>query len=108
MKLDGTGNIKVLSKNSLVFECGQAKIEMKKDGGIHITGTEITVTAADKAQVKSGQAIFTADGQNNEASMEGVKSLVSGTTETELTSNGQAKINAGATVAVQGALITLN
>lgn len=106
--MDGAGNIKVAGKNSIVLACGEANITLKKDGAIQITGAHIEVTATNEAAVKSGGACFTANGQNNEAGVKGVRSVVSGTREARVTSNAQTTIDAGATVTVEGALITLN
>jgi type VI secretion system secreted protein VgrG len=108
MKMDGNGTITVVSKSNMVYECGESKIEMKKDGTINITGNKITVVAKEEASIKSGQAAFTADGRHDEANMEGMKAVVSGTSKVEVTSNADAKINAATRVAVQGATITLN
>jgi type VI secretion system secreted protein VgrG len=67
VKMDGSGNIKVISNNSMTFECGESKIEIRKDGVISITGKTI-----------------------------------------DISSSGNTAINANATVAVKGSLITLN
>jgi Rhs element Vgr protein len=108
VKLDGAGNIRCSSKSTLVLECGEASITLKKDGTIQITGNSIEVTATNKAAVKSGGACFTANGQSNEAGVKGSRSVISGTRETRITSNANTTIDAGATVKVEGALITLN
>jgi type VI secretion system secreted protein VgrG len=121
--IDGSGNIKITASDSIVLTCGQAKIEMKKDGTINITGKQITTNASDKAVMESGQASFTADGQQNEADVAGVKASVSGTQEVDvkgaqvnvsadakasISGNAQVAINSSAMVAVKGAMITLN
>jgi type VI secretion system secreted protein VgrG len=121
--IDGSGNVKITSSESIVLTCGNAKIEMKKDGTININGKQITTTATDKATMTSGQASFTADGQQNEADMAGMKASVNGTqetdikglkvaisadTEVDINGNTQIAISASAMVAVKGAMITLN
>jgi uncharacterized protein involved in type VI secretion and phage assembly len=123
MKIDGSGNIKITASDSIVLTCGNAKIEMKKDGTVNINGKEITIDATDKATMKSGQASFAADGQQNNADMKGMKSTVSGTqeadvkgmktvisadTEVDINANAQIAISSSAMVAVKGAMITLN
>ncbi|HEV3251849.1 MAG TPA: phage baseplate assembly protein V [Puia sp.] len=123
MKMDGSGNINISSSESIVLTCGNSKIEMKKDGTININGKQVTTTATDKAVMTSGQASFTADGQQNEADMAGMKANVSGTTETnvkglkttvsadtevDINANAQVAIKSSAMVAVKGAIITLN
>jgi type VI secretion system secreted protein VgrG len=108
MKMDGEGNIKVKSNETIVFECGEAKIELKKDGTVNITGKKITTSATEKAEMKSGQASFGADGNGGNADMKGMKATVEGTTEAKLASSAQTNITAAAKVAVQGAMITLN
>ena len=123
MLIDGSGNVKITASESIVLTCGNAKIEMKKDGTININGKQITTTATDKATMTSGQASFTADGQQNEADMAGTTASVSGTqqtnvkgmkttvsadTELDLTANAEVSIQGQAMVAVKGAMITLN
>ena len=123
MKIDGSGNIKITASDSIVLTCGNAKMEMKKDGTVKINGKEITIDATDKATMKSGQASFAADGQQNNADMAGMKSTVSGTqetdikgmktvisadTEVDINANAQIAISSPAMVAVKGAMITLN
>ena len=123
MLIDGSGNVKITASETIVLTCGDAKIEMKKDGTININGKQITTKATDKAMMASGQASFTADGQKNEADMTGMKANVSGSSEvnvkglktsvsgdTEVDINGNAKVSIGssAMVAVKGAIITLN
>lgn len=123
LKIDGSGNINLTSTESIVLTCGDAKIEMKKDGTINITGKQITTNASDKATMTSGQASFTADGQQNEADMAGMKASVSGSqetdisglktsisadTEVDISGNTQISIKASAMVQVKGAIITLN
>jgi type VI secretion system secreted protein VgrG len=107
VKIDGSGNINVTASDSIVLTCGDSKIEMKKDGTINITGKKITINADDKAIMESKQAKFTADGGGNEATMEGMKAGVKGTTEAKVDS-AQTTISASAKVTVQGAMITLN
>lgn len=53
VKMDGAGNIKVISKNSMTFQCGDSKIEIRKDGVISITGNNVDIIANRKAAVKS-------------------------------------------------------
>ena len=108
VKMDGDGNINVLSNKSIVLTCGDSKIEMKKDGTIEITGKKITVNGDDKATMVSKQASFTADGQGGEAKVEGMKASITGTTEAKVASSAKTEISGGANVAVKGALITLN
>jgi len=123
MLIDGSGNVKITASESIVLTCGNAKIEMKKDGTININGKQITTTATDKATMTSGQASFTADGQQNEADMaettasvsgtqqtnvKGMKTTVSADTELDLTANAEVSIQGQAMVAVKGAMITLN
>jgi type VI secretion system secreted protein VgrG len=107
MKIDGSGNINVTASDSIVLTCGSSKIEMKKDGTINITGKQITINADDKAIMESKQAKFTADGSGNEATMEGMKAGVKGTTEAKIDSM-QTTVSASAKVTVQGAIIALN
>jgi len=123
LKIDGSGNINITASESIVLTCGNAKVEMKKDGTININGKQITTTATDKAVMTSGQASFTADGKQNEADMAGMKASISGTqetdikglkttvsadTEVDINGNTQVNISGNIMVAVKGAMITLN
>jgi type VI secretion system secreted protein VgrG len=123
IKIDGSGNINVTGSESIVLTCGNAKIEMKKDGTVNISGKEITINATDKATMKSGQASFAADGQQNNADMKGMNASVSGTqetkvkgmktevsadTEVDIKANAQVSIQSSGIVGVKGSMITLN
>ena len=128
MKMDGEGNINLLanasvvltcgdtkfemksdkSGASIVMTCGDSKLEMKKDGTIEISGVTITVKADQKAKMVSGMATFTADGQENEAKMEGMKAGVDGSVETTISGGVKTEISSTGNVAVKGTLITLN
>lgn len=108
IKIDGDGNINVLSNKSIVLTCGDSKIEMKKDGTIDITGKKITINAEQKAQMVSKQASFTADGNGGEAKMDGMKANVNGSMEAKLAGGAKTDVTASGNVAVKGALITLN
>ncbi|MEP7279634.1 MAG: phage baseplate assembly protein V, partial [Bacteroidota bacterium] len=107
VKMDGGGNINVTASDNIVLTCGDAKIEMKKDGTINITGKKIIINADDQAVLESKQAKFTADGGGNEATMEGMKAAVKGTTETKI-DGAQTTVSASAKVTVQAAMIMLN
>lgn len=107
IKIDGKGNINVLSAESIVLTCGESKIEMKKDGTINITGKKVTVNAQEKATVVSKQASFTADGNGGEAKVDGVNTKVNGSASAKV-SGAKTDISASGNVAVKGALITLN
>ena len=106
--IDGAGNINVKSSKSIVLTCGDSKIEMKKDGTININGKNITNTATEKAKMVSGQASFTAESGGNVANMDGVKSNVTGTSETKIKGGATTEVSAGGKVAVKSTLITLN
>jgi type VI secretion system secreted protein VgrG len=108
MKMDGSGNINVESKESIKLTCGSAKIEMKKDGTININGKTITTSATDNATMSSGGASFSADGKKSEADMSGTKANVSGTAETNVSAAGKTTVSAGGKVALQGAIVSLN
>lgn len=108
IKMDGEGNINVLSNKSIVLTCGDSKIEMKKDGTINITGKKITVNAEEKAQMVSKQTSFTADGNAGEAKMAGMKANINGSAEVKVAGGAKTDISASGNVAVKGALITLN
>lgn len=108
LKMDGEGNIKVLANKSIELTCGEAKIEMREDGTINITGKQITVNAQEKATMVSKQASFTADGNGGEAAMAGMKANVSGSTEAKVAGGAKTDITASGQVAVKGAMIMLN
>ncbi|MBX2924963.1 MAG: type VI secretion system tip protein VgrG [Chitinophagaceae bacterium] len=107
IKIDGEGNIAVLANKQIALTCGKTKIEMKEDGTIDITGTKITVNAQEKAQMVSNQASFTAE-SSGDAKMEGTKANVNGSVEVKVAGGAKTDISASGTVAVKGALITLN
>ena len=108
IKIDGAGNINVLSNKTIVFTCGDSKIEMKKDGTINITGKKITTNGSENAKMVSKQASFTADGNAGEANMAGVKANVKGQAEASLKGGAKTEVTASGNVVVKGALITLN
>ena len=121
--IDGSGNIKITASETIVLTSGDSKISLNKNGTIELTGKNITIKAEEKATMTSGQASFTADGQQNEADMAGMKANVTGQTETNVKGmktsisadtqvdiNGTAEVSIGssAMVAIKGAMVTLN
>jgi uncharacterized protein involved in type VI secretion and phage assembly len=106
--MDGDGNVKVVGNKTIILTTGESQIEMKKDGTINITGKKITINAKEKAVMVSKQASFTADGNSNEAKMEGVKAKVNGSAEVKVASGAKTEVSAGAQVAVKATQITLN
>lgn len=85
INMDGGGKITVRAGQHMVFECGSTTIELKKDGTIRFAGEKIEIIATKDVKMRSGMASFTADGQTDEA-----------------------RINGNALVAVTGKLIKLN
>lgn len=75
IEIDGTDKITITSSATMIFECGESKISMKKDGTIEITGKNITIDASTKAVMKS-IATFTAEGTS--ATVEGTATEVKG------------------------------
>lgn len=108
MKIDGAGNVNVLSKETIVLTCGDSKIEMKKDGTINITGKKITTNATENAKMVSGQSSFTADGQGSAAKIESTKTEMSGSMEAAVKGGAKTEVTASGQVAVKGAVIMLN
>jgi uncharacterized protein involved in type VI secretion and phage assembly len=49
LEFNGEGNIKLLSKNKITFDCGDSKIEMDKDGTIKISAIKIDMEATEEA-----------------------------------------------------------
>jgi uncharacterized protein involved in type VI secretion and phage assembly len=52
LKLDGAGAVQVTSKERVVFRCGDATIEMKKDGTICLNGKEVAIKGESLVDVK--------------------------------------------------------
>jgi len=107
MVMDGAGNINVTSKESIVLTCGDARLEMKKDGTINVNGKTITHTASENATMVSGGASFSADGKKNEASVGSNKTTVSGNAEAHF-NGAKTTVSATGKCAVQGAIVALN
>jgi type VI secretion system secreted protein VgrG len=122
IKLDGAGNINISSKESIVLACGQSMIKLKKDGTIEITGKNISTKADEKAMMGSGQASYTADGQQNEADIAGTKVSVQGQSEVDIggakvavsgqaevdLSGAQVQVSGQAMVTIKGAMVMIN
>jgi type VI secretion system secreted protein VgrG len=108
IKIDGAGNINVTAKETIVLACGDAKIEMKKDGTINLTGKNITINAQQSAKMVSGQASFAADGNSGDAKMDGMNANINGSMGAKVAGGAKTDITASGNVAVKGALITLN
>jgi len=53
LKLDGAGAVQIISKESLVLCCGDAIIELKKDGTISLKGKDLIIDGKDKVMVNS-------------------------------------------------------
>ncbi len=108
MAMDGKGNVQVVSKESIVLSCGDASIELKKDGTITIAGKEVTSSASGTAVMVSGGASFSASSSGNEASMSGTKANINGDAEATVNGGGKATLSAGGKVSLQGAIVALN
>jgi uncharacterized protein involved in type VI secretion and phage assembly len=115
MKMDGAGKINILSKEAITLTCGEASIEMKKDGTININGKEVTIngktilaSATDNATMASGGASFAADGKKSEAAMSGTKANVNGGAEASVSGGGKTNISAGGKLSLSGAIVALN
>lgn len=52
LKLDGTGAVQVISRDRIVLSCGEATIEMKKDGVICLNAKKIAVTGNDLVTIQ--------------------------------------------------------
>ena len=57
IKMDGAGNIKVISNNSMIFQCGASKIEIRKDGVISITGKSVDIISNADTSIKAGTTV---------------------------------------------------
>lgn len=108
MLIDGKGNVQVTSSETMVFTCGAARIEMKRDGTININGKIVTVSASEKAAMVSGDASFAADGKGNKADMAAATSTVKGKTSVTVDAGTKTTVSAGTKVDVKGAIIALN
>jgi type VI secretion system secreted protein VgrG len=108
VQIDGSGNIKVTSTESIVLTCGSSSISLKKDGTIEISGKDITIKADQKAEMKSGPASFSADGAGGDIKVKGTTASVEGSTTTEVKGGTQTNVSASGQVAVKGAMIMLN
>ena len=115
MKMDGAGKIDVVSNQTITLTCGEASVEMKKDGSITISGKEISIngktisaSASDNATMSSGGASFAADGKKAEAAMSGTKANVSGAAEASVSGGGKTDISAGGKLSLTGAIVALN
>lgn len=81
----------VKAANKVTIECGQAKVIIEQSGKITITGTELSVTADSKIELKSsGQVNVEASGAVN------------------VKASGTAKLEASGSVAVKGAVVNVN
>ncbi len=109
MTMDGAGNIQVSSKESIVLACGEAFIELKKDGTIVISGST-------SVQVGSGSESLLVDGKGKTTALSGTALTVSGKKTVEATSMGSLTVSSQTATdvsstgktSVQGALVTLN
>jgi Rhs element Vgr protein len=52
LKLDGAGAVQITSKESVVLRCGNATIELKKNGKICLNGKEVAITAKTLVEVR--------------------------------------------------------
>ncbi len=77
MMIDGAGNINVKSSETIVFNCGAAKIEMKKDGTININGKDITTTGTESIVANTKKRTVNA---TETYDLVGKKNSISGTT----------------------------
>ena len=110
IEIDGTDKITITADATMIFECGDSKISMKKDGTIEITGKDIKIDGSTKAIIKS-TASFTAEGTS--AKVHGVATEIKGDATVDVkapatTVKGDAKLDlkSDAMVNVEGTAMT--
>jgi Rhs element Vgr protein len=61
VQMDGEGTVTMKAKDKMVFECGETKIEMHKEGAIDIKGCKINIDATEELNLRSNdQAVIDA------------------------------------------------
>jgi type VI secretion system secreted protein VgrG len=117
--LDGSGHITLHANASILIGCGKDGanthgISIDSEGNIEIKGKKIVIKADDilvkakeAAQMKSGEASFTVDGNSNGAAMKGDKATIKGNMEAKI-SGTETTVSGDMKVTVKGAIITLN
>lgn len=95
---DGEGNLEIDSMDSIVLKCGSAKIQMKKNGDIDISGKDLNVQGTSKINIKS----------NADVKIEGLNTEMSAQASAKVKGNASAELTASGQVTVKGAMIMLN
>jgi Uncharacterized protein conserved in bacteria len=86
INMDGSENIFIVSKNSIVLNCGESTIYMDKDGKIAIEGVEVNISGKSQVNIASGAEGGPASG------MQIVPSKISMGAEAEINLGGEAAV----------------
>ena len=117
--MDGSGNATFDSSDKILISCGNATIELHKDGTIKINGKEISVGGTDismagtssiVAGVGEGETPSTGIGMTTtDLNITSAKTCIDGTSETNVSSSsGTTSVTASSEVIVGGSKVKLN
>lgn len=115
IQLDGVGEIAMKSEKSIVLQVGKSSISLKEDGTIslqgitlHVKGETISTLASQKLTEQSGNATLLLDAEENEATLSAKSTTITGSSVATLNAGLEAKVSAGGTAAIEGAIVKLN
>lgn len=115
IQLDGVGEISVKSTKSIVLQTGKSSLVLNEDGTIslqgialNLKGETISNLANKKLTEQSGNATLLLDAEENEATLSAKSTTISGAGTATLNGGLEAKVSAGGTAAIEGAIVKLN
>ncbi|WP_158961956.1 type VI secretion system Vgr family protein [Myroides fluvii] len=115
IQLDGEGVITINSLKAIVLKTGKSSLSLDKSGKISIQGEELNLqgeeifhVAKDKLKAVSGSASLTLDAGDNEATLSSKSTSIKGTSVVKVNGGIDAKVTAGGTASIEGAIVKLN
>jgi phage gp45-like len=91
--LDVTKKLTLKAGDQITLECGLAKIVMKKDGTVEISGKDVKVSGTMKASVDAAQTAIS----GTQLDLKGTKTAVQGSGTLDLASSGIASLKGSLT-----------
>ncbi len=115
IELDGEGAILMKSSKAIKMQSGKSKLVLEENGKITLEGEElylqgktISNIASTKLVEQSGEAILSLDAEHNEAKLTSKVTTIDGNSTVTVSGGLNAKLTAGGTAAVEGAIVKLN
>lgn len=115
IEIDGEGTVLVKSSKAIKMQSGKSSLILEENGKITLEGEELLLKgqtishiASTKLVEQSGDAMLSLDANDNEAKITAKTTTIEGTSTATVSGGLNAKLTAGGTAAVEGAIVKLN